>query len=115
MNIFDTLKANLESNGLFDTHATTIMAIAVESDSFDNVKNRWGDDASGYPEGFTNLLIAILRPIAYKWICENTPHAWFRAIFSPGIVGLEGNALKEYISNYHVDMTAVKSDENKEG
>lgn len=104
MNIFDTLKKNLEDNGVLGTQADAIMAIAYNDESFSNLNGRWSDDADGYQPGFINILFGILRPIAYKWICENAPHAWFRPIFSPGIVGLEGKELEDYITNYRNKM-----------
>ena len=108
MNIFDTLKKNLEDNGVLGTQADAIMAIAYNDESFSNINGRWSDEASSYPEGFMNILFGILRPIAYKWICENAPHAWFRPIFSPGIVGLKGDALGAYLEDYRENAPNFK-------
>ncbi len=108
MNIFDTLKKNLEDNGVLGTQADAIMAIAYNDESFSNLNGRWSDDADGYPPGFINILFGILRPIAYKWICENAPHAWFRPIFSPGIVGLQGKELEVYLDDYRENAPNFK-------
>ncbi len=108
MNIFDTLKKNLEDNGVLGEQAKAIMEIAYNHESFNNISDRWCDDAGGYPLGFMNILFDILRPIAYKWICENAPHAWFRPIFSPGIVGLEGKKLEAYLDDYRESVQGLK-------
>jgi hypothetical protein len=99
--LYDKLKSDLEINGLHAAHLDAIMPLVVNDESFISMRQRWSDDADGYP-----LIIAVsnfisARPIAYKWICENVPDAWFRPVFSPGITGLTGAALDEYLENYN--------------
>lgn len=105
MNFVEALKARLIENGLFESNADAIMKIALEDkESFSEMRGRWGNNVDGYPVGFVNILFSTLRPIAYKWICENAPMAWFRVIFAPGINGLEGKEMEEFIANYHCDL-----------
>ena len=100
---FDAMKARLNENGLFDEHVEKIMELAVKDESLSNMNGRWGDDVSGYPGMMTHLTFRLIRPIAYKWICENIPAAWFRPVFSPGIDGLQGQELEDYIIAYQRD------------
>lgn len=106
MNFYDTLRKYLIDNGMFDSQADAVMQIAVKDDSFSNMNGRWNDDASGYQNGFTNILTALLRPIAYRWICDNAPQAWFRAVFSPGVAGLKDNELNQYLDRYMTKQRA---------
>lgn len=101
MNFFETMKARLVEDGLHEPQADAIMKIVFEDKvEFRDMNGRWGDNVDGYDPGFSNIIYALIRPVAYKWICENAPGAWFRVIFSPGIVGLEGNAMEEYVQKY---------------
>ena len=97
---FDAMSARLSENGLFDDHVKAIMALAVEDESLSDMKHRWLDDVDGYPGMLTHVTYRIIEPIAYKWICENIPQAWFRPVFSPGIHGLKGKELEDYIADY---------------
>lgn len=110
MNILEALKAELIKNGVLVAQADAIMEIAVASDNFDNIRDRWYEDADGYPPGFINILFGLLRPIAYAWICEHAPQAWFRPVFSPGIVGLEGQSLDDFIKSYQHDKQGFKKE-----
>lgn len=108
MNFFEAMKAQLTENGLFDDQAAKIMEIAVKDESLSNMNGRWADNIDGYPAGLANVTFALIRPIAYKWICENAPMAWFRAAFSPGIVGLKGQELNDYIGKYMAETQGHK-------
>lgn len=108
MNFFDAMKDRLTGNGLFDQHAAKIMELAVKDESLSNMNGRWTDHIDGYPPGFANIIFTLIQPIAYKWICENAPMAWFRAAFSPGINGLKGKELEDYIDNYMTEKQGLK-------
>lgn len=83
MSFINALKVRLVENGLPEDHATKIMETAIEDDSFSCMTGHWSDDVSTYPSEFMSAVFSLLRPIAYKWICEHTPMAWFRIVFSP--------------------------------
>ena len=107
---FDAMKKRLSEKGLFDEHINAIMEIAVKDESLSNMNGRWADDVEGYPGMMPNLIYQLIQPIAYKWICENVPKAWFRAAFSPGIRGLKGKELEDYIINYQRDKQGLKKE-----
>ena len=107
---FDAMKSRLSENGLFDEHVNAIMEIAIKDESLSNMNGRWGDDVDGYPGMMTHITYRIIEPIAYKWICENIPQAWFRPAFSPGIRGLKGKELEDYITNYQRDKQGLKKE-----
>ena len=105
---YDAMKNRLIENGLFDDMATKIMEIAIKSDDLNNMNGRWADHVDSYPPMLVNVTFQLIRPIAYKWICENAPQAWFRAAFSPGINGLKGKELEDYIDNYMTEKQGLK-------
>lgn len=41
-----------------------------------NLKDRWRDEVSGYPQALINVLERITLSTAVKWLEENLPQAW---------------------------------------
>lgn len=40
--------------------------------------------SDGYPDMMYAMWFElVVKPIAYKWICDNKPKAWFKPMFSP--------------------------------
>jgi hypothetical protein len=79
------LRHQLENSGLQPQHIEAVMPVIMESEEMSNMKGRWNDQVDGYPMGFAKLIMPLARPLVYKWISENIPHAWFRAAFAPGV------------------------------
>lgn len=105
MNIFDALKARLEESGMFESQANEVMKLAMaDQEVFSTMRGHWHDPASDYLPNLIDILFNKLRPIAYKWISENKPKAWYRVGFSPGIKGLQGKELEEYIVKYQREV-----------
>ncbi len=78
----EKMEEMLYQNGLFEDQAKEIMDIAVESDSFESMKENWNKDASGYPPIIINICWVGVKGVALKWIDNNVPEAWFRDVFS---------------------------------
>lgn len=77
----------LFSMGMFENQAEAVMEKVI-SDSKTNkespnidMKDRWDDDITGYPECMLTVLFIAIKPFALEWIKENMPEAWYRPMF----------------------------------
>ncbi len=105
MNFYDAMIARLTENGMFDTQAKAVMELVVnDQEHFASMQGRWGDQVDGYPQGLVNTVFALIRPVAFKWISEHAPKAWFRVAFAPGIEGLQGKELDDFIKKFHAEQ-----------
>lgn len=73
----------LEQNGLFPDQAKEVLQLIMDSEETEQMRNRWGDEVSGYPEGFFNIIFATSKTIVLDWIDKKCPMAWFRPMFLP--------------------------------
>lgn len=110
MNFAEALKARLEEKGLTSNSAEEIMKVVVaDTVTFPKMQGHWFDDSEEYSEELITYFITRIRPIVYKWTCEHLPLAWWRVDFSPGIVGLEGEARTAYIDKYLKDFQGIQA------
>lgn len=105
MNFIEAITKCLTDRGLDDAKAAAIMEVVLaDTEAMPTMQGRWRDQVDDYFPGLVNIIFANVKPIAYKWICENKPKAWYRVDFSPGIVGLKGAELEAYITKYQREV-----------
>ena len=69
--------------GMFESQAKTVVDLAIpEIDNLDNYKITWDRPASEYPEPLYIIMFLTVKKVAYKWIEENFPLAWFKPMFA---------------------------------
>ena len=71
---------HLERNGMSNSQATEVMRIA--SEEMDEMRNRWTDGTSEYPDIMKPSVRMNIDSYAVRWIDENLPLAWYRPIFA---------------------------------
>lgn len=89
----------LIQNGLFESQATAIMELALpvlnkqaeevngmqekegEIVAVNPYKITWNAPSTDYPKGLYDIWFLSIKPVALKWIDENKPNAWCRAMF----------------------------------
>lgn len=76
----DILK-RLTSNGLSSKQAETIITIAKEDEALESMKGQWGKSVTEYPVQLRTVLWFSVKAIAFEWIEENVPNAFFRPLF----------------------------------
>jgi len=99
----DSAKNMLVQNGMFDADAETVINAMMKEEEYSNMRNRWHEDTGNYPWMLLNVIMMQTHRYAYKWICENTPQAWFRPLFSPGAIGLSGSEITAYLDQYEIE------------
>jgi hypothetical protein len=69
--------------GMSDIQAREVIDLAKPqlNELVDDYSITWNSSADGYPQVIYNTLFMVVKPIALKWINENTPHAWFKPMF----------------------------------
>lgn len=98
MNFKDLVSDYLSGNGLHRAHVTAIMQLVLEDKEFFSIMTgRWHHNVDGYPKGLGQVLCIGTHPIAYKWIQEHIPQAWFASIFAPKLRDLTGPEAKKEI------------------
>ena len=71
--------------GMFESQAEKVMEVAMpEVDSLvDDYKFTWDRPATEYPDAVYKIVFNMnIKPIAFKWIEENVPMAWFKPMFT---------------------------------
>lgn len=82
MTIEQCVAAYLEENGMWPNDIPTVIALIKEKMG-EPMANRWGTDISTYPPGMKQVVLLGARSVAYKWLEENQPLAWFLPMFAP--------------------------------
>ena len=69
--------------GVFENDAKAIIETAKPELAalLPSYKITWDRPASEYPEPFYNVAMITVKKVALKWIEENKPNAWFKAVF----------------------------------
>lgn len=74
----------LVANGMFESQAEKVMEIAIKelkTIDEDYKKISWDRTSEEYPDKLYSFWFGAIKPIAYKWIEENLPQAWFKEMF----------------------------------
>lgn len=66
--------------GMFEAQAEAVVAQII-ADPDDTMRGRWDDAIEGYPPQMLAVLSIVINHAACKWIDENMPKAWYRAMF----------------------------------
>ena len=77
----DILLSYLRDNGLSDNQSSKVFIKVYKT--MDDMIGRWDDDVEGYPPIMQNLVLLSTKRVAYEWINENIPMAWFKPMFAP--------------------------------
>lgn len=80
MTFLDDMKQRLVGQGMFESQAQQVMGRAMEQ--MDDMKGRWGHQVDGYPPLMVDLIWISIQRVAYVWIEDNMPEAWYRPIFA---------------------------------
>jgi hypothetical protein len=75
------LTQRLQQNGMFENQAVEVMKLYWASDLACTSAGLADKPVNGYSEQIENLIWAGVRIIALKYINENCPKAWFKAVF----------------------------------
>ena len=76
MNIEDTLKRELIDHGLWEKEADAILEEAKADPANELMKDRWTDDAEGYPRPLLGILWIGIKSKAVDWLKANKPDHW---------------------------------------
>jgi hypothetical protein len=79
--ILEYVKAELEKSGLFDTMVEEVLPRIINAPILDNMKHRWNDKTSDYPEGLLRVTWMLICTVVLEYIDEKCPMAWFRPMF----------------------------------
>lgn len=71
----------LQSMGLWEKEAEQVLEQYQNSDASKELKERWNEQTSAYPDVMKNVLLACLKSEALTWIDENKPQHWARPMF----------------------------------
>jgi len=74
------LHALCVAHGLFDSQAEAILQMTFD-DGDNELKSRWNDLASDYPDIIFDVLWITVCQNAIKWIDKNCPNHWARSVF----------------------------------
>jgi hypothetical protein len=79
----DNVKKMLTDNGMFDTDAEKILAIAIPKIErlTPQYQITWDRPASEYPDVIYPILWMTIKDTAKEWIEKNQPLAWYRPLF----------------------------------
>ena len=83
MTIAEKLIKSLKEHGTSQDQAEKIMEVAIPqlNELVKDYHINFNNCESEYPEVIHKILFQSLKPIAYKWIEENKPQAWFKEMF----------------------------------
>lgn len=74
--------AQLVDRGMFETQAKAVMEAAMADPVNEAMQGRWNDAVDGYPPQMQAVCLVSIKSQALKWIDQNCPQAWFRAMFT---------------------------------
>ena len=80
MTVKEKLISLLVAKGLFHSQAEEIVVLTIPQISDENVID-YNSPATDYPDSFYTVYLCCMKPIALKWIDDNKPEAWCRAMF----------------------------------
>ena len=76
------LQEILCNHGLLEDQAKAVMEKVKKSPAMEVMKHQWRDPASSFPAPFINCLWLQTRIDAVKWLDENAPKHWARAMLA---------------------------------
>jgi hypothetical protein len=73
----------LTKNGMFESQAEEVMKLAIPqlNKVTEDYNVNFEDCESTYPQAIYNVFFMSIKPIAFKWIEENKPMAWYKPMF----------------------------------
>lgn len=79
----DRFKKMLIDRGMFADQAEQVMLSFTEdvNQRVENYQMTWDSPACEYPDALYTVMGLTLKEHAAKWIAENAPNAWYRAVF----------------------------------
>lgn len=83
MNFREEVVSNLEHMGIFTRDAKVILERTIESN--DQMRDRWHEDTSAYPDMLKGLVIQMAYIDAYHYLMETCPLAWNAMAFHPRV------------------------------
>lgn len=83
MTVRGKLEEMLVKNGMFESQAKEVidLSIPVINELAGGYEVTFDAPAKDYPPVLYGWWFQTIKPIALKWIIENKPNAWFRAMF----------------------------------
>ncbi len=82
----DNMIARLIAGGLSQQQAENVMTYAIPIvNRSDDYKFTWNRPANEYPQLMIEHVWALIKRLAYKWLCRNKPEAWFIPMFYESI------------------------------
>lgn len=81
MNFKEAMIEAMTSRGMFESQAEEVMVQVIEQNLLPDMETRWYEDVRHYPENLVNILWLNVKEVAYKWIEEHAPMAWFKPMF----------------------------------
>lgn len=81
MTIRQHCEAWIYQHGVFEDTCKQIVAHAETQPQLESMKGRWDESKEGYPPFFLATLQVSLGAIAYAWIKEHQPSAWYLLCF----------------------------------
>ena len=76
-------KKHLVNNGLSNLAADNIMHVVRAAPENESMSGRWADDVGEYPAVMQRMVLLTINRYALRWIEQNCPDAWFKAMFDP--------------------------------
>lgn len=80
--IQEVLVGRLVENGLWKDQAEAVIEQVKARPGNDPMRDRWNDEATGYPPPLMSVLWLSARQAAVEWIDENKPLHWARPMFN---------------------------------
>ena len=80
MTVKEKLIDLLVAKGLFPSQTEEILELTIPQISDVGVVN-YNSPSEDYPDSFYTVYFCCMKPVALKWIDDNKPEAWCRAMF----------------------------------
>lgn len=101
MNFHQYCMNELQANGMNENHALAIMEVVVNDKKlFGSMSGRWGDSIDGYPTLMARLTYMSVKIVAFKWIMENCPLAWYAGTLLPGADTLKDGEAQKFVDKF---------------
>ena len=78
----DWIKKQLQDRGLFESDAEKILEAIKSAPENAAMATRWNDSTDNYPPQMQSVVWLSVKSIAFEWIDENQPNAWYKSMFA---------------------------------